>query len=475
MQLRMRLRMRFIMGCLAMLIVAGAASRASADEGNVDLSTLPQRETVQLTIYNGQDLTLVRETRVLTFREGGNPLQFSWANTLIDPSSVDIRFLTHADALGVLDTTFPHDKPQMLYWTIASAMAGQAVVEISYFTSGITWSADYVCTANPGETMLGLEGFVRVTNESGEDYADAEVRLVVGEINLVEMIEELARRGIVEESEVEAYKNTPRFAAVRKETAKALGAGLRAAYGRQDKRKQIVKEGLSEYFIYSIPGAETIPNGWSKRLVLFEGTRVPIDIAYRYREVEYGQHLVRLFIIRNDVASSLGTTPLPDGDIRVYRENGREGLSFLATHRTGYVPIGQRIEINLGRDPLVTLERRRTRTWRDNFWFADHRSNEPLSPDGRRAIRPDAAVAGWDDHHRWVERIRNFRGNTVAVEVRRVFEGDVVVRARGDVELHDYRTPQFTLDVGGHGRGRIEYEVTRRSGVNEKQQRVTLE
>src|SRR4051794_17715426 len=80
---------------------------------NVDLSTVPKRDSVELTIYNSEDLTLVRETRVVTFKKGGNPLQFSWANTLIDPTSVALRFLTSPDKLEVSDTTFPHDKPQM--------------------------------------------------------------------------------------------------------------------------------------------------------------------------------------------------------------------------------------------------------------------------------------------------------------------------------------------------------------------------
>ncbi len=48
----------------------------------------PSATTVQLTIYNSEDLTLVRETRTVTFKKGVNPLQFSWANTLIDPTSV---------------------------------------------------------------------------------------------------------------------------------------------------------------------------------------------------------------------------------------------------------------------------------------------------------------------------------------------------------------------------------------------------
>jgi hypothetical protein len=143
---------------------------------------------VQLTIYNSEDITLVRETRVVTFKKGVNPLQFSWANTLIDPSSVELKFLTNADKLDVLDTTFPHAKPQMLYWNVQSELDGEATIEITYFTSGITWSADYVCLANADETQLGFEGFVRVFNNSGEEYEDAQVRLVVGTINLVEKI-----------------------------------------------------------------------------------------------------------------------------------------------------------------------------------------------------------------------------------------------------------------------------------------------
>src|SRR4029079_6266202 len=96
------------------LAALGACQLARSE--NVDLSTVPQRNAVQLTIYNSEDITLVRETRVVTFKKGINPLQFSWANTLIDPSSVELKFLTSADKLELEDTTFPHDKTQMLYW-----------------------------------------------------------------------------------------------------------------------------------------------------------------------------------------------------------------------------------------------------------------------------------------------------------------------------------------------------------------------
>ncbi len=176
---------------LAALLVATIAATAAAK--NVDLSTVPKRNTVQLTIYNSEDLTLVRETRAVTFKKGVNPLQFSWANTLIDPSSVHLRFLSHAETLDVLDTTFPHDKPQMLYWNVQSDFDGEAMLEITYFTSGISWAADYTLVADKDEKELKLESFVKVTNQSGEEYENAEVRLVVGTINLVEKIAHLAQ------------------------------------------------------------------------------------------------------------------------------------------------------------------------------------------------------------------------------------------------------------------------------------------
>ena len=81
----------------------------------------------------------------------------------------------------------------MLYWNVQSEMEGEATVEITYFTSGISWSADYLCIANPDETEMGFEGFVRVFNNSGEEYENAQVRLVVGKINLVEKIAQLAQ------------------------------------------------------------------------------------------------------------------------------------------------------------------------------------------------------------------------------------------------------------------------------------------
>ena len=167
----------------------------------VDLVTLPTRDATQLTIYNSEDITMVREHRLLTVKKGVNRIQFSWANTLIDPTSIEFRILDKQDKVDLVDTTFPAGRNDALQWNIKSQIAGKIPVEIRYFTSGITWAADYVGIANEDETKINLTGYVRVTNRSGEQYDNAQTRLVVGKINLVEKIADLARRPPPEQSD----------------------------------------------------------------------------------------------------------------------------------------------------------------------------------------------------------------------------------------------------------------------------------
>src|SRR5436309_4083629 len=149
------------------LILMGLLFLAHGAEARINVVTLPGRDSVQLTIYNSVDLTLVRETRLLTFRKGLNRLEFSWANTLIDPTSLEFRALSHADAVDLLDVSFPPRVTNTLEWRIHSEFAGEVEVEIRYFTSGISWSADYVAEADKAEKLMRLAGNVRVNDNTG--------------------------------------------------------------------------------------------------------------------------------------------------------------------------------------------------------------------------------------------------------------------------------------------------------------------
>lgn len=456
----------------------------TAISSNIDLATVPERRTVQLTIYNSEDLTLVRESRVVTFKQGVNPLQFSWANTLIDPTSVELHFREPKTGLEILDTTFPHDKPQTLYWNVQSDANREAIIEISYFTSGISWAADYLAIADADEKSLRLESFVRVKNNSGEDYENAQVRLVVGTINLVEKIAELAKLpvGRVKDELRKGDHRELRQQAARKIMAAPAPASVAmmdmAAGSMQemDAPKEIIKEGLSEYFIYTIEGTETVPNGWAKRLRSFEIDGVPMTIQYRYRPREYGDQLVRLYLLKNDAASKLGTTPLPDGTLRVFRANGSDGLNYLATQSLKYIPVGDKIELNLGADPSVIFELIKRKVSRDNLWFQIKGGNlyRKLGEDGMR-LELDSQVAGWDEHTIYQQKIRNYSTQPISVQIRREIPGDVVFRSQLNPMLHDFQTVQFETEIAAGGKAELDYELISRQGYNQKQNRVELQ
>ena len=166
----------------------------SVAQAKVDLVTLPTRNTVQLTIYNSADMTLVRESRALTLKDGQNKLQFSWANTLIDPTSLEMLPKANANEIDITDLTYPPRVKNLGLWNIQSNFSGTTPVEITYLTSGLSWRAFYMGTLTEDEKTMRLQGYVRVTNNSGEDYENAQTRLIVGKVHILDQIAELARR-----------------------------------------------------------------------------------------------------------------------------------------------------------------------------------------------------------------------------------------------------------------------------------------
>ncbi|MDP6848334.1 MAG: hypothetical protein QGI24_06065, partial [Kiritimatiellia bacterium] len=225
-------------------------------------------------------------------------------------------------------------------------------------------------------------------------------------------------------------------------------------------KKEIVKEGLSEYFMFAVQGSETIKNGWSKRMEAVNADDVKFNILYRMRSYQYGSRPVRFFIWLNDEEHGLGDSPLPDGQVRIFRENGKDGLSFLGQQLIRYVPIKAKIEINLGPDDLVVYETFRQGTRRDNFSFRRSGNREH--------------VDGWDERTRWVDRIRNYRTNPIRFELRRQWGGHVDYSSEIKTKLFDYRTIETTFDVDARGKELCPCMVVTHNGVNKKQERIEL-
>jgi len=417
--------------------------------GRINVVTLPDRDSVQLTIYNSVDLTLVRETRLLTFRKGLNRLEFSWANTLIDPTSVEFHALTHADEVDVLDVSFPARVTNTLEWRIQSDFAGEVRVEIRYFTSGLSWSADYVAEANKTEKVMGLAGYVRVTNNSGEDYDNAQVRLVVGVIRLVEEIAQLARAGrpgsmpmtkALRENGVLAgrlYKSVDLMA--------DLGGGT-----DQRKPKEIVKEGLSEYFLYTVEGRDTIPTGWAKRLPSFKTAQVPLTSYYKFEKEQWGDQVMRYYRFTNSEPSKLGQEPLPDGEVKAFRLMTDDQLyAFVGRTSVKYIPINEAVEMALGNDRELLVKPTLMNWEKANLQF-----------DGRGNVK------GWTIKETWQFEVQNSKDIEVVLDIRRSFAGDWSLRTDATYEKVDANKVKFVLPLKSREKQRFSYEVTTNFGSN---------
>ncbi|MBN1816418.1 MAG: DUF4139 domain-containing protein [Sedimentisphaerales bacterium] len=444
---------------MACLLISVVGSMAIA---KVDLTTLPQRETVQITIYNSADLTLVRESRPLTLKEGENLLQFSWENTLIDPTSLEMLPKARMDAITITDLVYPARVRNLGMWNITSEIAGKVPVEVTYFTSGLTWRAFYMGTLTPDEKTMQLQGYVRVTNNSGEDYENAQVRLIVGKVHILDQIVELARRQYpYGRPEAPVDKGVHALGRVLEESEE-LKLGVQTVFfARSDqegllRKKEVVKEGLSEYFLYTIEGTETIPTGWSKRLPSFEADSIPVVNLYKYDEQRFGRSIVRYLNFKNDEEHKLGETPIPGGLLKVYRNlDPQQHLAYIGQSSFKYIPVDEDVELNLGGISDVVVE--------------------PTLMDGKtenHRFDQNGNVAGWDDVQQWKIEIRNTRDLPVKVEVYRHFDTQYWnVKNSGNIgtfEKEDLRSVKYTLELAPQSKQTFHYTLRSFRGTREQ-------
>ncbi len=437
------------------IIIFLIAAIAENTPGKVDLVTLPSRDTVQLTIYNSADMTLVRESRSLTLDEGKNSLQFSWANTLIDPTSLDMLPKANADKIDISDLSYPPRVQNLGLWNINSGVKGKVPVEITYLTSGLSWRAFYMGILTNDEKTMRLEGYVRVTNNSGEDYENAQTRLIVGRVHILDEIAELAKRqwpyGRPGEFWVQPADMVQREAG--RERLQMMEKA--AAVYVPERPKEITKEGLSEYFLYTVEGTETIADGWSKRLPSFDADGVGVVNLYKYEEERYGNSVVRFLSFKNDKEHKLGNTPIPGGLLKVYRNVDSAGhLSYTGQSEFKYIPVGEEVELNLGPVADVVVEPKIMEFKTDKYKFGKHGN-----------------IDGWDEVRKFSVEVRNTRDIPVKVEIRRNFDTtywDIEKAGQFDeFEKVDQDTVKFVLELKARSSKKFEYTVRTYRGTRQ--------
>ena len=421
-------------------------------QAKMDLVTVPKQDSVQITIYNSSDLTLVRETRLLTLTKGINNLQFSWSNTLIDPTSLSMRPLQHGDEIDVESLVFPPRTKSLGLWKVNSEIAGQVSFEITYFTSGINWRAFYIGTLSKDETSMQLQGYVKVANNSGEEYKNAQTRLIVGKINLIDQIAILARRPFPYNSPLMPYEmREESFNDSMPLLEKKKGFSLTSFDA--SRKREVLKESLSEYFLYTIEGKETIPNRWSKRLPSFNTNEIPVVNLYKFEQRRYGNQCIRFISFKNDKAHQLGDTPIPEGNVQLFRNiSDQQNLTYEGASRVKYIPVGEKTEMNLGAVSNVKIKPTLIKKQMQNIKF-DHRGN----------------INGYDEVQNYKLTITNSRKVKTKVEITRQLSSNYWELSQdltpAEFRKMDARSVRFTIELDPNSTKEIFYSVRYYNGI----------
>lgn len=302
---------RHLAPILGVLLLAAAPLDAVA---RIKLITLPVRERVDVQLDH-PELTLVEEERVVPLVEGVNQVDFSWANTRIDPDTIVFRVLPPVEGEGmevrVLSVSYPPDE-NALIWSVYAADSGPARVRISYVLGGLDKHFHYRAVAAHDEQSLTLAHYVRIRNDANEVFEQASLWPGFGE----------------------------RF-------TKPIGL---------DETKEVLLANYRRVPIEKTYTANPAEHGYLDR------PKDKLNVPMHY-------------VIHNDAASGLGEHALPFGKARIFQDDGRGGTAFIGEDWGRFTPIDDEMKLYLGlaRDIVVrrTIERNERRRVAGNLYHYD--------------------------------------------------------------------------------------------------------
>ncbi|MBN1754786.1 DUF4139 domain-containing protein [bacterium] len=350
------------------------------------------QDNVAITIYN-QNLGLVKEIREIEFKKGAQKLVFTEIPSRIEPRSVHFRSLDNKDMI-ILEQNYEYDlvgtskllekyidheislntnkdkhfdgrllsadnnsillaspggnlfsinreeilnlefpslpeglitKPTLV-WELQSSSGGKGKVEVSYLTEGINWSADYVGVVDRDDRGLGLEAWVTITNNSGGSYHDATLKLVAGDINRV--VERRLDRGMD-------------YSAAQEKTAMP---------------DMFQEETFFEYHLYTLSRPSDIKENEIKQISLFAPADVKVQKLFIYEPNLNAEKVMSKLEFKNSTEEGLGM-PLPEGVVRVYKEDREGALQFVGEDRIKHTPRDEKVRLFLGYAFDLTAER----------------------------------------------------------------------------------------------------------------------
>lgn len=226
-----------------------------------------------------------------------------------------------------------------LIMDIQSKTAQSQNLELSYLTRGLSWKADYVAELNDAENKMNLNGLVTLNNNSGVDYKNANLKLVAGDVNIVQNY---------------VQPRMMKTMAVM-ESAANMAAGNMAV------------SSLSDFYLYTLPRKTDILSNQTKQVSLLSGKDINVKKTYEFDNSLSLLHTPELKKIKptvfisfeNEKNNNLGIA-LPKGTVRLYKADDKGKMLFVGEDNINHTANMENVRLTMGTAFDVFADAKRT-------------------------------------------------------------------------------------------------------------------
>ncbi len=204
-----------------------------------------------------------------------------------------------------------------LVWLLNCEKAGNHKSEVSYLTKGIKWHAEYVAAVNADDTKIDLGGWVSINNRSGTAYKEAKLKLVAGDVHMVQPERLIRARTFAQEE-----------------------------YSLKSK-SQFKEKSFFEYHLYTLLRKVTLKDRQIKQISFFPSTQTDVKKIYIFDGKQSGKKVRTLLEFKNGKESGLGM-PLPKGKIRVYKKDDDSSQIFIGEDMIDHTPENEKVRVFVG-------------------------------------------------------------------------------------------------------------------------------
>ena len=258
----------------------------------------------------------------------GTLLSYSGGSAIIREESGRVKIVSLGKITEVNFPVLPEGlitRPTLL-WKYNSSTSGKQNCNVSYQTSGMSWTAEYVGVLNPTENQIGLSGWSSITNNSGKTYENAKLKLIAGTINR-------AQRPMM-------------YAKGR--TTEMFADGLAASAPFEEKA-------FFEYHMYTLPRNATLADKEQKQISLFDPAKGAVAKEFLYRPSADAKAVKVMVKLKNSKESGLGM-PLPAGRVRMFKADTDGMLVLLGEDQIEHTPKDDSLKVDVGTAFDITAE-----------------------------------------------------------------------------------------------------------------------